>query len=281
MFKRLLARAATLLALWPLGGGSAPAHAQQAPGPATGTAPVSGASAGNASADASALLAQGSEALRAGRAQQALQLLQQAIAAEPESAPANLLAASAELALFAPEAAIRYGERALALEPDNWKIHTTLVTAYAMAGDVQHREAERALLRKAHENPALPDARETSGFLLDVFRVKAYRVEAVEYFHPLGRSNTYFRFLVRGAGGAKVWTIEVNSDPRNQSSWAQSYPQQAAEGQRQFQIESAQGEIHVDYSTFSGSPSYDYMKAQVTKIVAAQAVPFPGEAQAH
>ena len=101
-----------------------------------------------------------------------------------------------------------------------------------------------------------------------------------EYFKPVGRYNTYFRFIIRNAAGAHVWTIEVNSDSLNQSSWALAYPQQAKEGQRQFQIESAQGDVHVGYRTFSGAAAYDYAKSEVIKIVSAQAGPFPGEAAA-
>ncbi len=224
------------------------------------------------------VLQQGMAALRANQPQQALTLFQQALAADAQSAAACLLAASAEIALYQPADAVRYAERAEALEPDNWKVHTTLVTAYAMAGDVSRRDAERAILVKAHENPALPDARETSGFLLDLFKAGRYRVEAVEYFHPIGRYNTYFRYIIRNAAGAHVWTIEVNSDSLNQSSWALAYPRQAKEGQRQFQIESSPGGAHVDYRTFSGSAGYDYTRAQVIRIVEAQSAPFPGEA---
>ncbi len=221
---------------------------------------------------------QGEAALHAGQPQQALLLFQQAIAADPQNAAANLLAASAELALYQPPDALRYAQKAQTLEPENWKVHTTLVTAYAMAGDTAHRDAERAILRQAHTNPALPDARQTSGFLLDMFRAGRYQADAVEYFKPLGTYNTYFRFLIRNASGARVWTIEINSDSLNQSSWAQAYPRQAAQGQRQFQIESAPGEAHVDYRTFSGAPGYDYAKSQVIKILEAQVSPFPGEA---
>ncbi len=227
-----------------------------------------------------ALLTAAGVALRDGKPADALSLLQGVLAADPDNAAANLLAASAEVALYQPAEAVRYGERARALEPDNWKVHTTLVTAYSMAGDVSHRDAERAALRLAHENPALPDARETSGFLLDIFKAGRYRVDAVEYFQPLGRYNTYYRFLVRNGQGARVWTIEVNSDSLNQASWAKAYPQQAKEGQRQFQIESAQGPGHTEYRTFSGAPSYDYIRAQVVRIVTSQGTPFPGEAPA-
>ena len=225
-------------------------------------------------------LAQAENALRAEKPQEALALLKQAIAADPQNAAANLLAASTELSLFEPTEAVRYGERAKALEPGNWKVDTTLVTAYSMAGNTIHRDAERVALHKAHENPALPEARETNGFLLDRFKAGQYLVDAVEYFRPLGRYNTYYRFLVRDSKGARVWTIEVNSDSLNQASWAEAYSRQAREGQRQFQIESAQGPAHTEYRTFSGAPSYDYMKAQIVKIVEAQTGPFPVEATA-
>ncbi len=217
----------------------------------------------------SAQVQQAAAALHSGQPQQALTLLRQALAAAPDNASANLLAASAEIALYQPAAAVRYAEYAQTLEPDNWKIHTTLVTAYSMAGDTTHRDGERALLRKDHDNPALADAHGTSGFLLDLFRAGAYQVEAVEYFKPLGKYNTYYRFLLRNQQGARVWTIEINSDSLNQASWAQAYPRQAAEGQRQFQIESAEGPNHTEYRTFSGAPGYDYAKAEVLKIVAA------------
>ena len=220
---------------------------------------------------------QGEAALHAGQPQQALTLFQQALAADPQNAAANLLAATAEIALYQPADAIRYAQKAQTLEPENWKVHTTLVTAYAMTGDLAHRDAERAILRQAHNNPALADARQTSGFLLDMFRAGRYQADAVEYFKPLGTYNTYFRFLIRNAAGARVWTIEINSDSLNQSSWAQAYPRQAAQGQRQFQIESAPGEAHVEYRTFSGAPGYDYAKSQVVKILEAQTAPFPGE----
>ena len=222
-------------------------------------------------------LQQGLAALRAGQPQQALALFQQVITADPQNAAANLLAASVEIALYQPVNAVRYAERAQTLEPENWKVHTTLVTAYAMAGDTAHRDTERAILRKAHENPALPDARETNGFLLELFQAGRYRADAVEYFRPVGRYNTYFRFIIRNMAGAQVWVIEVNSDSLNQSSWQQAYPKQAKEGQRQFQIESVQGETHVEYRTFSGAPSYDYAKLQVMKLLEAQKTLFPGE----
>lgn len=219
----------------------------------------------------------GLKALRANQPQQALGLFQQMLAVDPQSAAANLLAATAELSLYQTADGLRYALRAQALEPGNWKVHTTLVTAYAMAGDVAHRDAESAILLKDHNDPALPEARDTNGYLLDLFQVGRYKVEAVEYFHAMGRYNTYYRFLIRNAAGVHVWTIEINSDSLNQSSWAMAYPKQAAQGQRQFQIESSAGDDHVEYRTFSGAPSYDYIKPQIVKILESQKAPFPGE----
>jgi tetratricopeptide (TPR) repeat protein len=254
------------------------ARAQAAPPAATQATSTPGSSSQNA--QLSALQQQGLTALHANQPQQALKAFQQMLALDPQSASANLLAATAELQLYQPQPALQYALKAQALEPDNWKVHTSLVTAYTMAGDIAHRDAEVNILRKDHDDPKLPEAQQTSGFLLDLFEVGRFHVEAVEYFHPLGRYNTYFRFIIRNAAGARLWTIEVNSDSLNQSSWAASYPREAKQGQRQFQIESEPGDHQVEYRNFSGAPSYDYIKPQIVKILTAQAKPFPDEASA-
>ena len=82
---------------------------------------------------------------------------------------------------------------------------------------------------------------------------------------------------MHNAKGALVWTIKIDSDSLNEVSWAQAYPRQAAEGERQFQIESSPADNQVQYKSFSGQPNYDWIKAQVVKILAAQKGPFPGE----
>ncbi|HEY0786617.1 MAG TPA: hypothetical protein VGD62_12160 [Acidobacteriaceae bacterium] len=215
--------------------------------------------------------------LKQGHAQQALDLLEKQIALDPADAAANLLAASAAIALYRPDVAVTYGERARALEPDNWKIDTTLVTAYAMAGKLPARDAERARLHQLHASGKEADAAQTSGFLLDLFKVKQYGVEAVEYFTPVGKFHIYYRFVIRNPEGRRVWQMEVQSDELNQASWAKAYPAQAAQGQRQFQITGEGGGVRNDYRTFSGSPNYDWIKARVIEIVNAQAVAFPGE----
>ncbi len=215
--------------------------------------------------------------LKQGEPQQALDLLERTIAADPGNAAANLLAASCAIALYRADLAVSYGERARALEPDNWKVDTTLVTAYAMAGETRKRDAERAALHALHTSGKVQDAAETSGFLLDRFKAKRYSADAVEYFTPVGRFHIYYRFVVHNHRGQRAWQIDVQSDDFNQASWAKAYPEQAAGGQRQFQITGEGEGVRSDYRSFSGSPNYDWIRARVIEILDAQSGPFPGE----
>lgn len=237
------------------------AHAQQPAQPAP-TAPTA---------------EQGLAALRANQPQQALDIFQQVLQANPNDASANLLAASAATSLYKGDLAVQYAEKALQLDPKDWKVHTTLVVAYAQAGKTAQRDQERDILRKLHNDPQAPDAMQTSGFLLDLFPVKQYRIEAVEYFQPVGKFHIYYRFVVRNAAGKRVWQIDAESNDFDQKSWADAHAQQAAAGDRQFQLVGDGGDIHTDYTMFSGKPDYDRIKAQVVTILASRTTSFPGE----
>jgi tetratricopeptide (TPR) repeat protein len=215
--------------------------------------------------------------MRAGDSAKALGEFEQVVRSDPNNATANLLAASAALGLYKGELAIKYAERALELDPKNWKIHTTLVAAYAGAGQVHQRDEERNLLRKLHDDPRAPDALKSSGFLLEMFPVKGYQVDAVEYFQPVGKFHIYYRFLVRNRELKRVWEIDAQSDDFNQKSWATAHPKEAKAGQRQFSLEGMGGGQNISYRVFSGDPVYDWFRGQVVKIVEAQAGPFPGE----
>ncbi len=215
--------------------------------------------------------------LRQHQPQKALDLLVQAMAAHPDDAALNLLAATTAIELENPALAVSYGERARALEPDNWKVDTTLVTAYAMAGKTRERDAERTALHALHTAGTQADAKQTSGFLLDRFKVSRYTVDAVEYFAPVGKFHIYYCFFIGNKQGVRAWQINAQSDESNQASWAKAYPEQAAGGQRQFQLTGQGNGVRNDYRSFSGSANYDWIKARVIEIVNAQAVPFPGE----
>ncbi|WP_446742320.1 hypothetical protein [Silvibacterium acidisoli] len=215
--------------------------------------------------------------LKAGHPQQALDIFSKVLQANPNDAATNLYAASAALAVYNPSLAVTYAEKARSIDPNNWKIHTTLVAAYAAAGRKTERDQERDILRKLHSDPKAPDAMQTNGFLLEMFPVKQYRVEAVEYFKPVGKLHVYYRFVVRNSEGKHVWQIDVESNDFDQKSWAGAHPDEAAAGKRQFQLVGADADVHTDYRMFSGDPDYDRIRAMIVQIISAQSTPFPGE----
>jgi tetratricopeptide (TPR) repeat protein len=254
----------TILAIV-LGAAAAVSNAQQEPAPAS------------TPASSPSPVDQGLAALKAHQPQQALAAFQQALQTNPDDVAVNLYAAGAALELYQGDLAVKYAEKARQLDPDNWKVHTTLVVAYAVADRTQDRNTEREVLRKLHADPKAPDAMQTSGFVVDMFPVKQYHVDAVEYFSPLGKFHIYYRFLVHNAQGKRVWIITVESNDFDEKSWEQAHAAQAAAGERQFQISGEGGDARTDYQMFSGKPVYDPVKAQVVRIISGQTAPFPGE----
>ncbi len=220
----------------------------------------------------------GLDALKTNQPQRALDFFEEALRSNPNDVAANLLAATAALNLYKGDLAVKYAEKARDLDPNNWKVHTTLVAAYAAAGKKVQRDQERETLRKLHDDPHAPDAMQTKGFLLEMFPVKQYKVEAIEYFHPVDKLHIYYRFLIRNATGKRVWQIDVESNDFDQNSWAKAHPDDAAAGKRQFQLVGEDRDLHADYRMLSGSADYDAMRAQVVEVIQEQTAPFPGEA---
>jgi len=242
-------------------------------------AAVGGVLAAGQTANPSVDLSQGTAALEANQPRQALADFQQILAANPNHATANLLAATAAIELFEGKLAVQYAEKARQLDPGNWKIDATLVAAYAAAGMRPQRDRERAVLRQLHATGA-PDARQATGFLVEMFPVTLagqttpVRVDAVEEFAPTGEFHTYFRFFVRGANGQRLWEIDVQSNDFDERSWAQEHPAQSAAGQRQFQITGhGDGSQEVDYRMLSGTPDYDTFRAVVVSILESHPLP--------
>jgi tetratricopeptide (TPR) repeat protein len=226
-------------------------------------------------------LAQGLAALKANDARKALADFQQILQSDTNDTAANLLASTAAVELYQGHLAVQYAEKARQLDPRNWKIHTTLVAAYAVAGMTQQRDRERAILNEMHKTGA-PDAKLATGFLLEMLPVGSYRVDAVEYFDPVGRFHTYYRFLVRQSDGKRVWEVDVQSDDFDQKSWAEANPAEAASGNRQFQI-TGHGDDNnsIDYRMFSGKPDYDNIRVMVVEILRTRAIPAIEAAAAH
>ncbi|HKR28299.1 MAG TPA: hypothetical protein VJS11_12625 [Acidobacteriaceae bacterium] len=209
---------------------------------------------------------QGLAALHAGQPGPALTIFQQILAADPHNAVADLYAATAALEQYKGPEAVEYAEKARQLDPQSWKIHTTLVAAYAAAGMKSQRDQERETLEKLHTSGA-SDAREANGFLVEMFPVGSARVDAVQYFEPVGKFHTYYRFIVHEQGSPSAREIEVQSNDFDERSWAQAHPDRAAAGERQFQITDANGT--ADYRMFSGKPDYDAIRAMVVAILEA------------
>jgi tetratricopeptide (TPR) repeat protein len=220
---------------------------------------------------------EGLKYLKSNQPEKALSAFQKVLQSDPDNATANLLAASALLNIYLGDAAVVYAEKARQLAPNDWRVDTTLVTAYAAAGKTKERDAERAKLVALHESANAPDAMKANGFLLDLFRVKDYRVEVVQYFKPIGKFHTYYRFLVRNQAGKRVWEYELQSDDFAQKSWAEAHPQEAAAGGRQFSLESDTGDTHTEYRLFSGDPGYDEVRSVVVRLLQERTTPFPAE----
>jgi tetratricopeptide (TPR) repeat protein len=216
---------------------------------------------------------QGLDALRANQPQLALNDFQNALGADPNNGTAYLLASTAAVELYQGSLAVQYAEKAQQLNPQDWKIHISLVAAYAEAGDEAQRDQERALLRQMHQNGPR-EARERSGFLLEMFPVGPWHIEAVEYFEPMGKFHIYYRFLVRQADGKRVGEIDVQSDDFDERSWEQAHGAEAATGGRQFQLTGyGMGGQETDYRTFSGKPDYDAIREMAVFFLGKQGLP--------
>lgn len=224
-------------------------------------------------------------ALRSGQSAQALAELQRILAADPSNVAANLYAATAALELYNGPLAVQFAEKARQLDPHDWKVDTTLVAAYAAAGEKDQRDALRAQLRQLHSSPgpADVDARAAHGFLLEMFPAmyhpsagpaETYHVDAIQYFEPVGELRTYYRFLIRRPTGPRLWEIDVQSNDFDEDSWARAHAAEAASGLRQFQLNghSDTGE-EVDYRLFTGKDDYDAFRAMVVGILTTQPLP--------
>lgn len=235
-----------------IGGAGAPS-----PGQTTPAAPSAAATA----------ISQGLAALQTNQPRLALTNFQQALEADPNSAAANLLASTAAVELYQGPLAVQYAEKARQLDSQNWKIHTTLVAAYSAAGMKPQRDQERAILEQFHRvGPA--DARQATGFLLEMFPDGATRVDAIEEFEPTGKFHTWYRFLLHQPNGRRFWEIDVQSNDFDQRSWAAAHAAEAAKGERQFQIVGhGDRNQEVDYRMFSGQPDYDAIRAMVLQIL--------------
>lgn len=203
----------------------------------------------------------------------ALDLFGQVLAADPDNAQVNLLAAGAAIENFQPDLALKYAEKAHQLDPNAWQVHLTLLVADAGANRIKERDEERQLVRQFHSDGKHPDATQANGFMVDYFPLKSYRVRAVEYFSPIGKQHFAYRFLVYDQQRTLLWTVTLESDDLDQTSWATAHAELAKRGEREYSLEGYGVETHTTYRNYSGKPSYDDTKADVVKILNEHALP--------
>jgi Flp pilus assembly protein TadD len=99
-------------------------------------------------------VAYGAFLIRGGRAQEALEPLQQAVAAAPKSARAHAELGKALLDLDRPEAALPLLQRAVELEPNRWAVRMLLGKLYLRLGRTEEGERE---IKISAEGLARPD----------------------------------------------------------------------------------------------------------------------------
>lgn len=223
--------------------------------------------------DEQATLAAAIEKTKAHQDAEALKLFSQVLAADPKNAQVNLLASGAAIESLQMEIALEYAQRAQQLDPADWKVHLTLLVADAGTGKVKERDQERDLVRGFHADGKHPDATQSNGFMVDYFALKDYRIRAVEYFAPIGKPHFAYRFLVYNQDRKQIWTVALESDDLDQTSWASAHKELAATGAREYSLEGYGADAHTIYRNYSGKPSYDDLKAQVVKVLSEQPLP--------
>jgi tetratricopeptide (TPR) repeat protein len=197
----------------------------------------------------------------------ALALLEQVLSADPNNESVNLLAAGAAIGAFQPDVALKYAQKAHELDPADWKVHLTLLAADAGTGRLRERDAERELVRQFHNDGKHSDAAQSNGFMIEYFPVKNYRVRAIEYFAPVGKTHFVYRFAVFDQDQKPIWAVALESDDLDQASWAAAHKEQAAAGEREYSLDGYGKDAHTTYRNYSGKPTYDEVKAEVVKVL--------------
>ncbi len=171
-----------------------------------------------------AWLQAGSLLRRAGRVEEALPLIDRAIAIKPDWADAHLERLQSMVALGRGTEALEAGEAALKLDPENARVHLRLADAQAVAGD--RDAAIRSLETAVRLNPDLWEARYYLGVEYGVQdRVDAAREQFAEVVrlkpdHARARFNLGVALAKqqRWAEAAQHLAEAVRLDPSHQES---------------------------------------------------------------
>ena len=232
------------------------------------TAPPPNPSAGSSSVSGGPTLAQGMAALKDNQAREALNDFQRVLVSDPNNVAATLLASTAAVELFQGPLAVQYAEKAEKLDPRNWKIHTTLVAAYAAAGMKQQRDHERALLRDLHTNrcPRCAPRHRVSRRDVSSGSGSRRRHRVLRAGRPLPHLLSLPRAPAQRQARLAKSTCSATISIRSRGP--RRIPPKPRHGDRQFQI-TGQGDDDntVDYRMFSGKPDYDNVRVMVVEAL--------------
>lgn len=194
------------------------------------------------------------------------------LAANPQSPKANKLVGVVLLDQNRAAAALPYFQNALQLSPNDPTVNALLLQAYAETGDKVHRDQQRAILRRYHDDGKHPVFAQIPSFLIETIPAGNKTIQAAEFYHPSGQLHFYYRFNVFDSAGHLQSFFALESDDTDQPFFTRLHPRLAAAGQRRFSLDgyarAADGKItQALYMFFNGEPSYDDVRNLVVRLV--------------
>ncbi|MGC2636333.1 MAG: tetratricopeptide repeat protein [Acidobacteriaceae bacterium] len=203
----------------------------------------------------------------AGRREEALAKAQAIVQIYPDSIPANVMTGQILLDLRRPADAVAFFRKVVAAQPEDPHLHALLLEAYAESGDTQHRDDQRALLRRFHSDGKHPAFSLVRSFTIERIAVGNLSVIASEFFSPEGPHRFAYRFDVSDTSDKVIEFIALAAEDRDQAS-----PQHAAAGTakpaaRRYALTRYSQNEEALLGFFDGMPSYDELRARVIQTV--------------
>ncbi|MGC2619092.1 MAG: tetratricopeptide repeat protein [Acidobacteriaceae bacterium] len=208
--------------------------------------------------------------LEAGRKDEALQKAQAIVSIYPNNTHANTMAGAVLLEMARPADAVAYFRKVVEAQPDDPHAHSLLLEAYAESGDKDHRDQERAILRRFHADGKHPAFAEAHGYMIERIPVGNLTVAAIEYFAPEGRYHFAYRFDVYDTSDKMIEFIALANEDEDQALFAQSHPKEAKAGSRRYSLDRYTQNQQALLGFIDGTPSYDELRARVVKVVTAE-----------
>jgi hypothetical protein len=244
-----------------------------------------------------ALLRPGLDKLKANDAAGAFAAFGPALAAYPNDLRVLRYAAQSALLSRQYPAACELFTRALTQKPTQpWPLRLGRMQAEARLNKWSDFDQDLANLRAAKKAND-PQLAGSNGFVIDEFEVDGQTVQAIVFPLMASHFHTLYRFLlprgsdskrsaqaaVTGDGPSSVCNrpdfqpyIDLESDDADQAIYSKAHPEQAAQGDREFSLDSYPGPCSQALMRFfSGEPRYEDVRA----IVAQPAKPAPKTAK--